>query len=169
MSSLPEPGPIRDFVTWFRQFAGQLLWWAYLYARDPKLAEDIAQEAAVKVFKAWPDDETREKILTCPGYVRTIVCHCFLDYIKVPSRTNHREAELDIERYDRDDGRTDHELRIAVRDLPGDEQDMIILCYYNDLTIKEAGSRLGLSLSQAYRLHDKALAHLAGLLHEGEA
>jgi len=37
------------------------------------------------------------------------------------------------------------------------------------LTVKEAGTQLGLSASQAYRLHDKALAHLARLLDEGEA
>ena len=46
---------------------------------------------------------------------------------------------------------------------------MIILCYYNGRTIKEAGHQLGLPESRAYRLHHKALAHLAGLLDEGEA
>jgi RNA polymerase sigma factor (sigma-70 family) len=132
-----------------------------LYARDPKLAEDIAQEAAVKVFKAWPDDETRDKILTVPGHVRTIVYHCFLDHIKVPSRTNYREAELDIERHDRGDDGIDNDLRMAVLSLDSDEREMIILRYYRGLTTKEAGSQLGLSPSQAYRLHDKALANLS--------
>jgi RNA polymerase sigma factor (sigma-70 family) len=169
MSSLPEPGSTRDFVTWFREAADQILRWARLYTRDPKLAEDIAQEAAAKVFKCWPDDETREKILTQPGYVRTIVYHCFLDHIKVPSRTNQREAELDIDRHDRGDYGIDHDLRMAVLGLDYHERDMIILRYYNGLTIKEAGSQLGVSESQAYRLHDKALSHLAGLLDEGEA
>jgi RNA polymerase sigma factor (sigma-70 family) len=169
MSSLPEPGSIRDFVIWFKRFANQLLWWAYAYTKDPKLAEDIAQEAAVKVFKAWPDDETRENIRTLPEYVRTIVYHCFRDHDKVLSRTNRREAEFDVERHDRGDDRIDHELRMAVRSLPGDEQNMILLCYYRGLTIKEAGSQLGLQLSPAYRLHEKALAHLAGLIDEGEA
>jgi len=168
MSSLPEPS-IRDFVTWFRKFANQILWWAYFYTKDSKLAEDIAQETAVKVFKSWSDDETREKILTSPGYVRTIARHCFLDHIKVPSRTNYREVELDIERHDRGDDGIDHDLRMAVLRLDDNEQDVIILRYYNGLTIKEAGSQLGISESQAYRLHDKALAHLAGLLDEGEA
>jgi DNA-directed RNA polymerase specialized sigma subunit len=46
---------------------------------------------------------------------------------------------------------------------------MILLRYYNGLTIREAGNQLGLSPAQAYRLHDKALASLAGLLDEGEA
>jgi RNA polymerase sigma-70 factor, ECF subfamily len=169
MSSPPEPGSIGSFAAWFKRFAGLLLWWAYFYARDPKLAEDIAQEAAVKVFKAWPDEETRDKILTQPGYVRTIVHHCFLDHIKVRSRTNHRETELEIEQHDRADDGVDHDLRLAVLSLDDDERDMIILRYYSGLTVKEAGSQLGLSVSQAYRLHDKALAHLARQLAEGEA
>jgi len=46
---------------------------------------------------------------------------------------------------------------------------MIILRYYQGLTIKDAGTQLGLSPSQAYRLHDKALAHLTGLLEERKA
>jgi RNA polymerase sigma-70 factor (ECF subfamily) len=169
MSSLPEPGAAPNFETWFRKSAAQLLRQAYYFTRDPELAEDIAQDAAVKVFKAWPDEETRSKILTQPGYVRAIVYHCFLDYIKVPSRTNHREAELAIERYDRSDREIDHDLRRAVLGLADDERDMILLRYYNGLTIREAGNQLGLSPAQAYRLHDKALASLAGLLDEGEA
>ena len=169
MSSHPDPGEIANFEIWFRKHGRKLLRWAYSYTRDPKLAEDIAQEAAAKVFKAWPDDEMRGKILTQPGYVRTIVYHCFLDHIKVRSRTNIREVELDTERHDRSGGKVDHDLRRAVLSLDGNERDMILLRYYNGLTTKEAGIRLGLSESQAYRLHDKALAHLAGLLDEGEA
>jgi RNA polymerase sigma factor (sigma-70 family) len=169
MSSRPEPGSVQDFDTWVKRFAGQLLWWAYFDTRDPKLAEDIAQEAAVKVFKAWPDEETRGKILTQPGYVHAIVHHCFLDHIKVRSRTSYGEKELEIERHDRADDGVDHDLHMAVLSLDGNERDMIILRYYRGLTIKEAGGQLGLSLSQAYRLHDTALAHLAGLLDEGEA
>lgn len=169
MITLPEPDSVPDFETWFRTCAESLLRQAYFYTREPKLAEDIAQDAAVKVFKAWADEETRGKILTQPGYVRAIVCHCFLDHIKVLSRTNRREVELDIKRHDRAGGEIDHDLHEAVLGLDDDERDMIILRYYNDLTTKRAGNQLGLSASQAYRLHDKALAHLAEVLDEGEA
>lgn len=169
MISLPEPGTGMEFETWFRTFAGQLLRQAYFYTREPKLAEDIAQDTAVKVFKAWADEETRGKILTQPGYVRAIVFHCFLDHIKVPSRTNRGEVELDINRHDQPSSEIDHDLHKAVLGLDDDERDMIILRYYNDLTTKEAGNQLGRSPSQAYRLHDKALAHLAEVLDEGEA
>lgn len=169
MSRPPEPGTTGDFASWFRKSAALLLWWAYIYTRNRWLAEDIAQEAAAKVFKAWTDDKTRELILTSPGYVRTIVRNCFLEHIKVPSRTSDREAELDLERHDQGDDGIDQELRMTVLGLADAERDLIIFHYYGGLTIKEAGSQLGLPASKAYRLHTKALASLAGLLDEGEA
>jgi RNA polymerase sigma factor (sigma-70 family) len=168
MSNLPGSGEEPDFETWFRQFAHRLIRWAYYYTRDPKLAEDIAQDAAVKAFKAWPDEETRDK-LAHPGYVHAIVCHCFLDHIKVRPRTNYGEVEFDVERHDQPGREGNHDLRIAVLSLQDDERNMIILRYYEDLTTEEAGRLLGLSRSKAYRLHDKALAHLAGQLDEGKA
>lgn len=164
----PEPGSTPDFETWFRTSAAEILRRAYYYTRDPVLAEDIAQEAAIKVYKAWPDEETRSKILTQPGYRNTIIKHCFLDHIKVRSRTNRSEVELDVEWHHQAGTETDQDLRLAVLSLKDDEQEMIILRYYHDLTIREAGTQLGLPTAKAYRLHDKALAHLAGLLEEGK-
>jgi RNA polymerase sigma factor (sigma-70 family) len=169
MSSLPEPGAQPDFDTWFRKTAGQILRQAYLITRNAELAEDIAQETALKAYKAWATEEKRAMILTRPAYVRKIVLNCFLDHVKVLSRTRQREVGLDLDRHDGSRTEVDHDLRIAVLSLGGDEQDMIVLRYYHDLTIKEAGIQLGLSQSQAYRLHDQALARLAGLLDEGEA
>ena len=102
MRSRPEPGSKREFEIWYEKSGYQFLRLAYFYTRDPKLAEDIAQEATAKVWKAWPDDQKREKILTLPGYVPTIVRHCFFDHLRVQSRTNQWEVELDVERHDRD-------------------------------------------------------------------
>jgi len=169
MSSLPVPGSVPDFETWLRQSSRLLLQTARFCTGDEKLAEDIAQEAAIKVFKAWADDKTRDQILTGPGYLRKIVVNCYLDHIKVRSRTRLSEVELDIERDSGFHTENDHSLRIAVLHLGDDERNMIILRYYDDLTTKDAGLQLGLSTSQAYRLHRKALAHLARLLDEGKA
>ena len=168
MSGHPEPCSVPDFETWFRTSAAEILRRAYYYTRDPVLAEDIAQETAIKVYKAWPDEETRSKIITRPAYRNTIIKHCFLDHIKVRSRTNHGEVGLDVEWHHQTGTETDQDLRLAVLSLEDDEQEMIILRYYHDLTIREAGTQLGLPPAKAYRLHDKALARLAGLLDEGK-
>jgi len=166
MTDTPEPDSVPDFETWLRQSTAEILRRSYYYTRDPMLAEDMMQETAIKVHKAWPNGETRSKIITSPAYRNTIVKHCFLDHIKVRSRTNQGEVELDIERHQQAGTETDQDLRLAVLSLKDDEQEMIILRYYYDLTIEEAGTQLGLPPSKAYRLHDRALAHLAGLMRE---
>jgi len=59
--------------------------------------------------------------------------------------------------------RQDHgRVRRAMVDMPEREREMIRLHYYEDLTIEQAGKRLGLSKSWASRLHSRALR----LLHE---
>lgn len=166
--SHPDPGTAPDFEPWFRQSAGEILRLAYFCTRDPVLAEDIAQEVAIKAYKAWANEVIRNRILTQPGYVRTMVKNAFRDHVKVPSRTNRGEVELDAERHSGRGAEMIHDLRLAVLSLDDDEFRMIDFRYYQDLTIKEAGARLGLSASGAYRLHDKALAHLTGLMKERE-
>jgi RNA polymerase sigma factor (sigma-70 family) len=166
--SHPDPGTVPDFEPWFRRSAGEILRQAYFCTRDQVFAEDIAQEVAIKAYKAWANEEIRDKILTQPGYVRAMVKNAFLDHIKVPSRTNLGEVELEVERHSGPGTEVNQDLRLAVLSLEDDEFHMIIFRYYHDLTISEAGARLGLSASQAFRLHGKALAHLAGLLKERE-
>jgi len=169
MNSPPNTGQSPDFESWFRTSGRLLLEQARLYTSDVKLAEDIAQEAAIKVFKAWDDEIKRSKFLIT-GYVCTTVRNCYLDHIKARSRTNRGEVELDPDRHDRSGTSGDYDdMRGAVRSLDGDEHLMIVLKYYYGLTIRDAGRQLGLSYPQACRLHTKALAHLAGLLNEGEA
>jgi RNA polymerase sigma factor (sigma-70 family) len=168
MSSRVGSGDETEFVSWLRTNGGHLLRSSYYYTRDPRLGEEIAQDAATKIFKAWSRDAMREKILSSPAYVRSIVYHCYLDHIKVPSRTTRGEVELDVARLGELRTEGDSDLHVAVLSLDRSEQQMIAMRYYDDLTIKEAGRQLGLSYPQACRLHARALAHLRELLDEGE-
>jgi len=161
---------IPDYEAWFRANGGGLLRYARLFAPDRSRAEDTVQDAAVKIFKAWAKEDQRENILVSPAYVRRIVENCFLDYRKVRSRTNECEERLDGEAYS--DVQADFESGLDVREallrLADEERDMLFLTYYQDLGIGEAGRRLGISATQAYRLHERALRNLAPLLKEEE-
>lgn len=170
MSSPQGTGPPSSFESWFETSKRWLLEQAKFYVEDEWLAEDMAQEAAIKVFKAWNDETKRGKVLASRGYTCRTVYNCYLDYVKVRSRTNQGEVELDARRHDRSVISGEHDdVRNAVLKLEGDQHLLIVLKYYYGLTLKEAGRQLGLPYPKAYRLHAKALAHLAGLLDEGEA
>jgi RNA polymerase sigma factor FliA len=59
-------------------------------------------------------------------------------------------------------------LRAALKKLSKNERMLIDYYYYQDMTLEEAASKLGLSKSWASRLHAKALAKLKGSIHEKE-
>lgn len=59
-------------------------------------------------------------------------------------------------------------LREALKKLSKNERMLIDYYYYQDMTLEEAASKLGLSKSWASRLHAKALAKLKGSIHEKE-
>jgi RNA polymerase sigma-70 factor, ECF subfamily len=170
MSSHPGHKEAPNFRTWFRENGGQLLQYASYVIEDTDLARDIAQEAAAKLFKAWPQEDQREKILTSPAYVRRIVVNCLIDHRKHRSRTNERESELVGELGD--DARVDIESGLdvceAVLHLSEDERYMLFQVYYQDRTIRTAGKELGIPESQAYRLHKRAKRNLAELLEQEE-
>jgi RNA polymerase sigma factor (sigma-70 family) len=165
-----EPGPPEvpeDFVPWLTQGGGEEIYrMACFCTRDPKLGEEIAQDAVIKIYKAWPDKEKRDYIRTVPACRWTIVKNCYRDYLRARNRAGKREVELDAERHGRTDTGVDHDIRLAILSLEDDEREMITLVYYERLTIAEAGTQLGLSAPQAYRLHSKARARLARQLEE---
>jgi RNA polymerase sigma factor FliA len=59
-------------------------------------------------------------------------------------------------------------LRNALKKLSKNERMLIDYYYYQDMTLEEAATKLGLSKSWASRLHAKALAKLKGSIHEKE-
>ncbi|XAL98976.1 sigma-70 family RNA polymerase sigma factor [Phycisphaeraceae bacterium D3-23] len=61
-------------------------------------------------------------------------------------------------------------LRASVDKLPDQQKSLIVMTYYEGLSLKEAGERLGFSKSWASRLHGKALRRLSkALLERGVA
>jgi RNA polymerase sigma factor for flagellar operon FliA len=66
-------------------------------------------------------------------------------------RTQQEEVELKQEK---------GELKKALRQLPAKERQLLEFHYYEDLTLEQAASKLGLSKSWASRLHAKAISKL---------
>jgi len=54
----------------------------------------------------------------------------------------------------------------AINRLPDKEKEVIILYYYDDLTLKEIGSVLGVSESRISQLHTQAILRLKGYLNK---
>ncbi|MFI6504432.1 RNA polymerase sigma factor [Nonomuraea typhae] len=157
-------------TAYIRRIAPRVLRTAVCYTEDPVLAQDIAQEVLAKIyFKIWPDDVKRAKLLDRPGYLSRVILNCFLDHCRAPkSRSNRTEVALDPAQGYAAAPEMDHELSMAIRELPDDERAMIELLIQLDFNCRTAGELLGLSGTQPYRLRDRAYRSLAKLLHDHE-
>ena len=162
-----------DFAFWLDVNIRDLYRYAYFLCKDRAFAEDLVHDVALKFYRMWHDDERRNTIKERPGYAYTALKNSFIDYSRVPSRTNHREMELLETDTGADPKTVDLEtiwtIRDAIQLIGDDERLLIFLVYYQDNTVSAAGRALHLDANQAHRLHKRALAalkpHLEVLRH----
>jgi RNA polymerase sigma-70 factor (sigma-E family) len=139
------PGPSLDLEDLFRAHATPLLRLAMVLTGDPALAEDLVQEAFVRLHRA-----SRPPV---PGAVRAYLRRTVINL----SHGHHRhlrvvrrrpiERRPDGEAADVDVVRQDNQRLVAeaVRALPARQRDCIVLRIYEDLTDVEIADTLGIS------------------------
>ena len=138
-----------DFVEWVVAHRTRLLRSAFLLSGDLAAAEDLVQEAVIKVAQRW--DRLRTGYPT--AYARTIIARDHATWWRrrqevpvVEVRSDDRSAEVDIP--------TRHVLLDALARLPMRQRAVVVLRYFDDLTERETAEILGITIgtvkSQAY-------------------
>lgn len=128
---------------------------AYLIVRDWQLAEDVVQEAFVKVYVAWPRlrDQTRD------AYVRRAVVNTAI------SQTRKRRPEIltgsvpDRALLEPGD-RLDQDLVDALRGLSPAQASVLGLRYLDDLSVSAVAEVLGISEGTVKSHSSRAISHL---------
>jgi len=126
-----------------------------------ELAEDVAQEALLAVFKALPSLEEPGKF---PAWLHTITRHKALRFSQRERSLNHKLAELDQLLLERStalsrpmlNGQPDRrrELKQAMEQLPPEYALVIKLQYYDEMPVKRIAEFLALPLTTVkWRLH----------------
>ncbi len=133
--------------------------YCYFKVHNRTLAEDLTQEAFLKYF-AQTSYIHRGKQL---AYLYTIARNLCIDhYRKRKEETlNEEVAENPMEQVERA-----LYVRMAVEKLPEEMQELILLKYVNQLSVREICAVTGLSRSSEYRLEKVALQKLRVLLRE---
>ena len=152
-------------ATWkdyFDQWAPALLLFARQQASNPGDAEDIVQEAFVKVWKKYGHAKTTKALLY--SAVRTTA----IDFSRSFSRRKIRENRV----YEEGEGdsiwfqrRLETEerntlLEEAVQQLSKDQQEVVVLKIWGELTFQEIASTLHISNNTAASRYRYALDHL---------
>jgi RNA polymerase sigma-70 factor (sigma-E family) len=134
---------------------------AYLLVGEPGLAEDLVQTALAKTYAAWP--KVRD-IRSAPGFARTTLVNTASSWFRRRSWRN----ELPTESLPETGHDPDPSVRPAVVDalsqLPPRQRAVVVLRFYEDLSVAEAARALGCSEGTVKSQTSKALDTLRRLL-----
>jgi RNA polymerase sigma-70 factor (sigma-E family) len=176
----PPLGNVREGIAVdddFASFAGerqqQLYRTAYLLCGNRERAQDLVQSTLVSLLRSWTKVRDAENL---DAYAKSALIRAF----RSERRKFRREAEIRTLAYSRDpsvgthDPASEAELRVlileALRTLPPRPRAMVILRYWEDLSIEETAAVMGCSTgnvkSQCSRSLEKLRARFDGRFNE---
>ena len=132
---------------------------------NPHDAEDLTSEVFLKICEKLEAYNAEKASIST--WVYTIARNTVIDYF----RTNKAHAEIPetLSSDESIDGNLLREEALselcdALEKLDERQRDIVILRYYNGLTLKEVAEKTGISYSYAKLLHNNALSELKALL-----
>ena len=160
-------GNIDEFEGIVRRWQGPLIQLAYRFCHDHSVAEEMAQEAFLKVYrslKQWRGEgrfSTWMFAVASNVYRSTVrrksLPRVSLDTLEEFASKRHEQGELE----DRERARL---VRLAVLSLPTKYRDAITLFYFHEMDLRQAALSLGLSegtvKSQLHRARKLLESHL---------
>lgn len=165
----PAPGVLLDrdeaIGELFREHYRSLLRLAALLVDDRETAEDVVQDAFVRLHGAW--GRVRDPAQR-PAYLRSIVCNTARSRLRrrlVAAR--HRPAPPADARSAEDAalvGEERAEVLAALRALPRRQRECLVLRYYLDLSEAQIAAALGISTGSVKSHASRGVAALAAAL-----
>lgn len=167
MDDADAPGALQAqrLENWISQYSDAILRMCFVYLRDTGLAEDALQETFLKAWKHMDQFRGSEDAGAKAWLMRIAVNICH-DYHR--SRW-FRHTDRSRTPEDLPPGMVavlpeDQALLTDVYNLPEKEKQVILLYYYQELTLQETADALGLSRSAAHKRLAKARRLLRGRL-----
>ena len=157
--------PEAAFAWFFRAEYPQVVRTVALVLRNPAAAEDVAQEAFMRLHLHWskvyrydrPDAWVRRVALNlAASHARREGRRARLERLSVTSSSAARDADLSERSADASD-----RVRDALLSLPHKQRALVVLYYYEDRPLTEAGELLGLTPGSAKVALHRARRRLA--------
>ena len=167
MDTAVVPSAVREqkLEQWITQYADAILRMCYIYLRDVGQAEDAMQDTFMKAWKSMDQFERRNDCTERTWLMRIAINACN-DYRRSRwFRHVDRTRTLDSlpARYETVLPE-DRSLLLDVYNLPEKYKRLILLHFYQEMTLRETAEALGISHSTAHKQLKKAQELLKGRL-----
>lgn len=141
--------------------------YCYYKMKNAALAEDLTQETFLRFFSHTSYSNRNKQLAYLYVIARNLCADTFRQRYHVPEDT--LEAEF-LEDKTQQQQIEQTELTLAIRQalkaLPEEEQELLLLRYANELTVSELSEITGLSRFAVYRKTQTALGHLKKYLRK---
>jgi RNA polymerase sigma-70 factor (sigma-E family) len=134
---------------------------AYLLLGDAAEAEDLVQTALAKTYASWP--KVRD-VNAAPGYARTVLVNTASSWFRKRSWRNERPSATLPDLAREHDPSDRPALMSALAVLPPRQRAVIVLRYYEDLSVAQAATALDVTEGTVKSQTSDALARLRTLL-----
>jgi RNA polymerase sigma-70 factor (sigma-E family) len=154
----PSEERLSQLGVWFAAEYPALLRFAYFVSGDAALAEDLVQDAFVRIYRAG----ARVEEPTFKAYARTAIVN--LSRTSFRRRARERTAvEVPGSVAPHDPGERDEMWR-ALQQLSPRQRACVALRFYEDMKEREIAAALGMSVGSVKKHTDRAMARLRELL-----
>ena len=148
--------------SWFARHGGKLLLFARQQARNPADAEDLLQEAFVRIWRLY--GHTGE---ISPGLVFRAIRRLAIDWARSHDRRIIREGKVALDMnlvdwFERSLERDERQAALlqAIEQLPGEQKEVLTLKIWGDQTFDEIAKILEVSLNTAASRYRYAMEKL---------
>ena len=162
--SAPGRDEATDFDAFVRASGTQLYRTAYLLCGDHHLAEDLTQGAYAKVFARWRRVSRADNPV---GYARATLINTFLSHRRLRRSSETptdpfagREYAARAAGPDQDDLAERHDLIAALRQLGPLDRTVLVARFWEDRSVSETATDLGISEAAVKQRSRRALARL---------
>lgn len=145
-------GTFEDFVV---ARSGSLLRTAYLLTQDSHLAEDLLQTSLAKAWRSWGRVEAYPE-----AYVRKILVNTYATWWRRRWNAEDPTADLPERQHDNEPTGDSYDVQAALTRLPKRQRAVIVLRFFEDLSVAETARVLECSTGTVKSQTSKALARL---------
>ena len=134
---------------------------AYLMLGEHQLAEDLVQSALAKTYASWHRVREPE---AAPAYARVVLANTAASWFRRRSWRNEHPSEILPETGHEHDPSDRPAVVDALRTLPPRQRAVVVLRYYDDLSVRDVAHALGISEGTVKSQTSDALNRLRLLL-----